>query len=272
MKIAIISCSNNLPVKLSENLKSQGHEVFVIAFNEVKTDLIPDLLVSLGQIGKIFKFLKKHCISNMVLAGAIVRPNLWKFKFDWEGLKFCFRLIKFLKKGDDKLLRFICEYIEKQSVKLWSITDLCPQLLMPVGCITKDNPSSKIFSSIDLGINILNQIAQFDIGQSVAIADDVVLAIETIEGTDAMINKVRTIDAKRIQGLSKPVFVKMRKKNQSNLVDLPTIGVDTIDNLAQSGFIAAAFEANGCIILDIDKVIKRANKYHITLIGFDNHG
>jgi DUF1009 family protein len=271
MKIALISCSNNLPVKLHESLKLKGHDVFVIAFKEVKTDLVPNLLISLGQIGKMFNFLKKNNIDNMVLAGSIVRPNLWKFRFDFLGIKFCLQLIKFLKQGDDTLLRFICDFIGKHSVKLWSIVDLCPQFLMPMGCITGHNVSKEIFTSIDFGKNILNQIAQFDIGQSIAIADEIVLGIETIEGTDAMINKVQMIDKKRIQGLSKPVFVKMRKKNQSHLVDLPTIGVDTINNLAQSGFTAAAFEANGCLVLDIDKVIEQAKYHNIALIGFDNH-
>jgi|GEM_PF-4082278 len=242
MKIALISCGGDLPVKVLEQLQDSQHHVYVIGFNEVKTALDTDLRVSLGQVGKIFDFLKKNNIKHIMLAGAMTRPNLWKLRFDWRGLKFSFQIIRFLKKGDDALLRFVCRYIQSYN------------------------------ASIEYGQKILNHLSEFDIGQSIAISDQVVVAIEALDGTDAMLQKVAMIDPKRMQGLSKPIFIKMRKKNQLNFVDLPTIGVQTIENLAKAGFVAAAFEAKGCLIIDIDQVIACAKKHNIILIGFNNYG
>ncbi|MFT6083138.1 MAG: DUF1009 family protein [Alphaproteobacteria bacterium] len=270
MKIALINCRGHLPVAVFNHLKAQNHEVHIISFQEVKAEMDADLYASLGQIGKIFRYLKKHKINNMVLAGAMTRPQLLKLRFDWVGFKLILQVMRFLKKGDDTLLRFICQYIENHAVKIWSIAELCPQLLMPIGCLTSHTITPEVLASIDLGKKVLNHMAEFDIGQSIAVSDQVIVAIETLEGTDAMIDKVATIEPHRMNSLSRPVFIKMRKKNQSNLVDLPTIGIKTIDNLAKANFSVAAFEAKGCLIIDIDHVIERAKKHKIMLVGFYN--
>lgn len=270
MKIALISCRGYLPVAIYNELQRQNHDVTVIAFHEVPSELTADLIVSLGQIGKIFTFLKKHHTENIVLAGSLNRPNLWRLRFDYTGLRLVLRALGFFKKGDDALLRFICGYVESYGFKLLSIAALCPQLLMPMGVITVKKADKEMLNTIRYGQNILNTMAQFDIGQSLVIAGQVVLGIETIGGTDSMIAQIGNIDVNRISSLPKPLLIKMRKKNQSNLVDLPTIGVQTIENIHKAGFAGAAFEAGGCLVLDIEAVIKRADALGLYIIGFNN--
>ena len=270
MRIALIACGGQLPVMVYKQLQQQNHQVMIIRFHEVSSELNADYTVSLGQVGKVFKFLKKHNVDNIILAGSINRPNLWRLRLDYTGLKFILGMLNFFRKGDDALLRFVCNYIENYNFKLWSIADLCPQLLMPMGNITVNKGSDDIANSVIFGQKILNTLSQFDIGQSIVIAGHVVLGIETIEGTDNMIARIETIDKSRLHNIPKPVLIKMRKKNQSNLVDLPTVGLQTIDNLYKSGFAGAAFEADGCLILDIQAVIKRANTLGLFIIGFKN--
>lgn len=271
MKIALISCSGGLPEKVFEHLKADGHQVFVITFKEVTTSLSPDLCVSIGQAGKIFQFLKQHHVQHMILAGGMVRPNLWRLRFDYIGLKLALSTARFLKKGDDKLLRHICNFISDYQITLCSISDLCPKLTMPQGELTGIALEKKEHDMVAYGVKILNHLAPFDVGQSIIVSDQVVVAIEALDGTDAMIERVQIMDKKRLQSLSKPIFVKMRKYNQSNFVDLPTIGVQTIQNIAKAGIVVAAFEAGGCLIIDLDAVILEAKKHKIKLIGIENH-
>jgi UDP-2,3-diacylglucosamine hydrolase len=270
MKIALIACRGQLPVAVYQQLIADNHEVKIITFKEVQSELTPNYSVSLGQIGNIFQYLHQHMVDNIILAGSINRPNLWHLRFDYSGLRLAFKIIRYLKKGDDTLLRCVCDYIQKNNFKLWSIADLCPKLLMPVGCLTDHKQQDHHLEAIQYGRKILNTISDFDIGQSIAVAGQVVLAIETIEGTDKMIQHVKNIDKTRINGLPKPILIKMRKKNQSNLVDLPTIGLQTINNLYKAGFAGAAFEAKGCLIIDIQAVIKQAEELKFFLIGFNN--
>jgi UDP-2,3-diacylglucosamine hydrolase len=270
MKIALIACRGQLPKIVHTHLKMQNHDVSIIGFYEVKSELQADLTVSLGQIGKILNYLRENDIQNVVLAGSLNRPHLWRLRFDYAGLKLAFKLMTFFKKGDDSLLRYICDYLANQTLKLYSIADLCPELLMPKGVMNCQKIPHHIYDSIEYGKNVLNALSPFDIGQSIAVAAQVVIAIEAIDGTDAMIRHVGHINKNRLNGLPKPIFIKMRKKNQSNLVDLPTVGVDTINNLCESGFGVAAFEAGGCLVVDIEAVSKRAKELGICVVGFNN--
>ncbi len=270
MKIALISCGGHLPVSLYNELRLHNHAIKIISFKEVHSELTADYTASLGQIGKIFSFLKKHDVQNIIFAGSLNRPNLWRLRFDLIGIKLVLTMLRFFKKGDDSLLRFICDFVENYHFKLWSIADLCPKLLMPLGCLTVKKAEKHTDDTLVYGQKILNTLAQFDIGQSIAIAGQIVLGIETIGGTDNMITQICSIDASRISSLPKPLLIKMRKKNQSNLVDLPTIGLQTIENLHKAGFAGAAFEAGGCLILDIQAVINRANDLGLYIIGFNN--
>jgi len=178
--------------------------------------------------------------------------------------------MRFFKRGDDALLTFICDYLQKQNLTLHSIADLCPNLLMPLGSVECQKIPQHIYDSINFGKNVLNALSPFDVGQSIAISAQIVIAIEAIDGTDAMITHVGLIDKNRLNGLPKPILIKMRKKNQSNLVDLPTVGIDTINNLHAAGFGTAAFEAGGCLVVNIDAVKKRAKELGICIIGFKN--
>jgi UDP-2,3-diacylglucosamine hydrolase len=270
MKIALIACGGQLPVLVYHQLQEQNHQVTLIGFHEVSSELTPDFRVSLGQIGKIFKFLKQHQTENIILAGNLNRPNLWRLRFDYVGFKLALKIVCFFTKGDDALLRFIASYLDNHQLKLWSIADLCPKLVMPLGVITHHQGSADMMRAVNLGKKILNNLSEFDIGQSIAIAGDIVLGIEAIEGTDNLITRIGTLDKTRLNHLPKPILIKMRKKNQSNLLDLPTIGIQTIDNLHQSCFAGAAFEAEGCLVLDIQAVINRANQLGLCIIGFKN--
>lgn len=270
MKIGLIACQGNLPVAVYDQLKQGGHEIFVITFAEVSCLLQSDCYLSLGKIGQLFRFLKSNAIDQIVFAGAITRPNLWRLRFDLQGIRLALKLIPFLSKGDDTLLGFICDYLADYGFNVASIADLCPKLKMPAGCLTKKQPDQKMQDAITYGQQILRATSEYDIGQSIAVAGQVVVGLEVISGTDIMLQNVGQIDPKRLQSLPKPILVKMPKQHQSNLMDLPTIGIDTIENLAKNGFIGAAFQQGSCLILDIHQLVKLADDLGLFIIGFDD--
>lgn len=266
-KIGLIACQKNLPVVLCQQLRKKGYDVVVIGFTEFPSLLTPHYRVSLGQIGRIFRFLKDNHIKNIVLAGAMSRPSLWRLRFDWQGIQLAMRLFSYFKKGDDALLGSVCDAIEKRGIKICSISELCPELLMPQGVMSKKSPDVASNHSIILGQKLLNNLSEFDIGQSVVVSGKIVLGIETLGGTDMMISHVCSIEKARLNNLPRPILIKTRKLRQSNLVDLPTIGIATIEAIVKAGFSGIALEANGCIVLDYDKVVSLINEHDLFLIG-----
>ena len=124
---------------------------------------------------------------------------MWKLRFDIIGIKTAFSLLNALRQGDDNLLRAVLKCFEAQGLETISVADLCPDLVMPLGVMTKKKPSS--MAVIDYGKNLLKNLAVHDIGQSVALCDNVVLAIEALEGTDAMILRSTDIPEKKKEKL-----------------------------------------------------------------------
>jgi DUF1009 family protein len=168
-------------------------------------------------------------------------------------------------KGDDGLLSSVIKYLESEKIKVISPDEILCNLKTDPGIVTRANPSEESLSDIDKGINLLNHMSAIDIGQAIVIQQGLVLGIEAIEGTEELI--ARTGKLRRDQSKSGGVLVKIAKLQQSERVDLPTIGPDTIDQLHKSGFVGIAIEAERSLILAKTETIKRANDLGIFIMG-----
>lgn len=267
-KIALLAFEGGLPKAILESFQQRHKKISVIGFDEFPADVPSEISFSLGKIGHLFSYLKKNKITHICLAGRMARPDLWKLRFDLTGLKVTFSLLYALRRGDDGLLRSVLSCFEQAGFGTLSVADICPELVMPQGIITKSEPQSLGF--IENGKKILEDLSCYDIGQSLALCGDIVLAIEALEGTDAMILRTADIPKNRRYNLPKPILVKASKKGQTRKADLPAFGVQTIENLHKAGFAGAALEAGSVLLIDGEKVIQKANKYGLFLIGFKN--
>ena len=264
-KLAVISGSGGLPLKVSENAFKQGWDGIIINLTDLNINKIrPNwnvFNIKIGKVSQIFKRLHIEKVTHIVLCGGIERPKLQEIKFDLKGLDI---MSKIAFKGDDAALRVLSLEIEKEGFIISSASDFLDNSLVPKGHYAGPKPLESISREIERGYNVLVNLSQSDVGQSVAVQNGLVLAVEAIEGTDLMLKRVQSL---KLPGIG-PILVKAPKVNQDLRFDQPVIGIQTVKNAIKSGFSCIACKHNEVLIVDIGKVIRLANSKSLTLIGF----
>ena len=264
-RLAIISGNGDLPLNILENAVSNGWNgvVIDIADNQkLKSQSNWKIYnFKIGNIGKIFKKLHLEKITHIVLCGSISRPKLYEMKFDFKGLNI---MSKIAFKGDDGALKILSEEIENEGFNIISANNFLKKSFSPKGHFAGPLPFSSFQKEINRGYGVLKSLSQSDVGQSVAVQNGLILAVEAIEGTDEMIKRAGKL---KFSGLG-PILVKAPKLNQDMRFDQPVIGEKTIENVYKSGFSGIACKHRNVLIINLEKVIKLANKRQITLFGF----
>ncbi len=225
---------------------------------------IPHIWMHLGEAGKLFKKFKEEGVTDIVLIGTVKRPSLKEVIPDWEGVKILASLAT-KAFGDDSLLRSVIAEVEKRGFTVVGVDTVLPGLLSTSGVYGKYKPSKEDMQDIEHGLKIVSTLGSLDVGQGAVIQEGITLALETIEGTDEMIKRAGLLKRKG----KPPVFIKAKKPNQDTRVDLPTIGVNTINNIATQGFAGVAIQANAVLVIDKEEVIKTANKHGLFVFGVD---
>ena len=265
-KIGIIAGSGLLPIRVAENIYNKNIEGCIIKLSSFsETNGWPKWPVyeqSLGKIGAIISKLKSENVSEVILCGGINRPDVSNFKTDVKGFKL---LSKIAFKGDDKALKVVINFIENEGFKISSASDFGFEFHAPEGHFAGPLPDSNLQINISKGVEVLDVLSPSDVGQSIAIQQGLVLAIEAIEGTDKMVSRAGKLKKSGVG----PVLIKSSKTNQDMRVDQPVIGPQTIKNVSNAGFSCIAFKRNTVLILDLESSIKKANELKITLYGFD---
>jgi UDP-2,3-diacylglucosamine hydrolase len=166
-------------------------------------------------------------------------------------------------------LRGVIALIEEAGFTVVGAQDIAPGLLASAGCHTRASPDNVAAADIGTGIDLLNSLSRFDIGQACVVGSGRVLAIEGPEGTDAMLERVRSLQRQRKLKLDGGggVLVKMPKAGQDTRIDLPAIGPRTIEKLRSAGLTGVAIAANGVVIIDRRNVVKAADAFGIFVTG-----
>lgn len=267
-KLALLAGQGDLPVKIIEHCQQYNIPFFVVAFTgQTSPALLKDIPYSswhsLGEVGKILETLKAQQVDTVVMAGGMRRPSWSELKLDWTGTKWLAKVgLKSL--GDDGLLTAVVNILESEGFKVISPSHLLSDLQVGDQTLTKLSPSDQDEKDIQLGQKILQTLGDLDIGQSIIIQRDIVLGIEAIEGTAALIQRCGFLKREGGGG----VLVKMSKPHQNKLVDLPTIGPETIQQVSDAGLCGIAIEANTTQILDKEKVIQLANTLNLFIMAF----
>lgn len=269
--LALIAGRGDLPQKIITAQKNK-RSIIIVAFEgqtpiELTQQLpaeIPVLWVKLGVIGPILDFFKKWNVTDVTMAGGLTRPKLRDLSMDKTGARWLAALGTNAFKGDDHLLSGLITLLEKEGLNIIPPHNLVEDLFTSVGTLTIRTPSADEMNDIRHGITILKVLSSYDVGQAIAVHDGCVLGIETIEGTATLLNNIKALG--RAPG---GVFIKMRKIGQSQKVDLPTIGVETINQVRAAGLAGLAIEANGVQVLDLKQVIHLANEAGLFLISMD---
>ena len=261
MKLCIIAGGGGLPVHVAKENK----DAFVLCIKDHShTSLFKNKSssVSLLDPDKWIKLLKLNNISHIVMAGKINRPKVKNKILSKTGED----LIKKISSiGDDKALNLIQDFFNKQGFEILPLYSFLKDCFLPKGFYPERKiiPSLQdyILESAGVGIDLLNTISKFDVGQSVVVSSKLIYAIEGQEGTDVMIDRASLIMHKNIVPANLgPVLIKIPKNDQNVNLDLPVIGFDTVKRCIKYGFSSLVISSNGTLIFELKKIMNLIKK------------
>jgi DUF1009 family protein len=266
-KLGIIAGGGDLPLRLIEAARAAGRPFYVLAIKDQAELALggdtPHDWVRLGAAGKGIDLLHANQVQDVVFAGRIKRPSLGAMMPDARMARFLARIAgKAL--GDDGLLRAVVAEFEAEGFRVVGADELQSDLLATQGCLGRHAPDEAAWADIHHGIRIARAIGALDIGQAVIVQQGLVLGVEGIEGTDALIERCGALRREGPGG----VLVKTKKPSQDRRVDLPTVGRDTVDRAAAAGLRGIAVEAGHTLMLDRGAAIAAADRLGLFIVGF----
>jgi DUF1009 family protein len=265
MRYGLIAGNGRFPLLALESARRLGHDVTVIAIQEEAAPEVERLAdrvhwISLGALSKLIEILKADGISEIVMCGQVKHAKIFSsIRPDWRLAKL---LMSLPSKNTDGLIRGVVKVLEDEGIRLRESTFLLTPLLAPEGVLTRRKPDKDEESQIAYGRRVANALAGFDVGQSVAICERACVALEAMEGTDAMLRRAASL----VNG--RPLtLVKVARGREHMLFDVPVIGRDTIPVLQETGTTAVAIEAGKTLMLDKDDLLRAADEAGVTIVG-----
>ncbi|MDX1974347.1 MAG: UDP-2,3-diacylglucosamine diphosphatase LpxI [Rickettsiales bacterium] len=265
--LGIVAGSGALPRQLIEACRINGRPVFVIGFERITDPQtlqnVPHATVRLGAVGDALSYLRQAQATDIVFAGRVQRPSMTSLMPDATGARMLAHIGTAFFAGDDALLRRIVSFLEKEGFRVVGSEDILTTLVTPEGVMGTITPDDRERADIMFGMQIAKKLGELDIGQAVVVENGYVLGVEAAEGTDALIKRCGFLKKTEKGG----VLVKVKKPTQDSRVDLPAIGIETIERASEAGLRGIAVETGGSLILEQEKVVKRANELGLFLIG-----
>jgi len=215
---------------------------------------------SIGQFGKIFKFLSENKCKKVLFAGKINKPKFSSLKVDFKGFYYLPTIIKAAKLGDAAILKAVIKILVKEKIKVLNSNAYNPELTLSKGCYTKLKPNTKDMVSVNMGIKSLSVLNPHNHVQGLVVRNSFIITKEKIHGTKKMLQAINK------EKNSHGILIKFPKKNQDLRIDLPTIGFDTLKDCKKSGVKGIVLKSKQNIFLDKSKSIKYANKNKIFII------
>ncbi len=265
-KLGILAGGGGLPRQLIKLCEETNREVFVVAFSG-QTDPetvegVDHIWTRLGAAGKILKTLSEEQVKELVMIGPVKRPSMAELRPDWRALQF-FAKIGAKSLGDDGLLRSVISALEEEGFLFRGVDDLLSDLLATEGVYGAVVPDALAYEDIKRGVEVAQAMGRADVGQSVVVQQGLVLGVEAIEGTDALLSRCKELK----RGGDGGVLVKLKKPEQERRADLPTIGVETLKSAFNAGLKGIAIEAGGALVVDRESLVSEADDCGLFVVG-----
>ena len=275
MKLGLIAGNGKFPFLVLDAARAQGYEVIVAA---IKEETFPEIetrgaasvhWLSLGDLSKLIDTFKAEDVTRAVMAGQVKHKQIFSsIKPDWRLAKL---LLSLGTRSTDSLLGAIAKVLADEGISLENSTALLEPLLARSGVLTKRAPSEQERKNIEYGRAVARNLAQYDIGQTVVIAESACVAVEAMEGTDAAIERaghiMRSLEGEASTLSRTLTVVKIAKPDQDMRFDVPVIGVKTIETMQKSGASCLAIDAGRCLLLDGDRVLEAANGAQVAIVS-----
>jgi DUF1009 family protein len=263
-RIGLIAGNGKFPFLVIEGAHKAGVSVAVAAIRE-ETDpaieKIADKLtwVGIGQLGKMLRFFKAEGVAQAIMAGQVKHVQIFSRAIpDVRMLKMLLRLPK---RNTDALIGAVADELKTEGIELIDSTHFLQDQLPQPGTLSKREPDERERGDIEYGLEVAHEIARLDLGQTIVIRDRACVAIEAMEGTDAVIRRAGEL----VRG--KLTVVKIAKPDQDMRFDVPVVGVPTIEAMIQSHATCLCLTAGKTLIFDREEMIKLANKHKIAIVA-----
>jgi len=274
-RLGLIAGNGRFPFLVLDAARAQGLEVIVAAIEE---ETFPEIeshgatavhWLSLGELSKLIETFKREGVHRAVMAGQVKHKQIFSsIRPDWRLAKL---LLTLGTRNTDSLLGAIGKVLAEEGITLQNSTSLLEPLLAKVGILTKRAPTEPEQKNIDYGRAVARHLAQFDIGQTVVVAESACVAVEAMEGTDTTIERAGQIMGSLESNpsiLSRALtVVKIAKPNQDMRFDVPVVGVNTIEVMRNAGATCLAIDAGRCLLLDRVAIISAADAANIAIIA-----
>jgi DUF1009 family protein len=271
--LAMLCGGGSLPLTVADKVASSGRPVLLFplrgAAEGLGVERYPHHWVHIGQIGKFLRLARAAGCRDVVFIGSLVRPSLWHVHPDLKGLTVLPRVFAAYRGGDNHLLSGMGKLLEDEGLRLVGAHEVAPDILIPEGALARAQPSELDRADIALGLEYLHAAGKFDIGQAVVVAGRHILAVEAVEGTDAMLARVAEM---RVNGRlrARPgtgILVKAPKPAQDHRFDLPSIGPQTVEGVVRAGLAGIAVLAGSTIVAEPARLIELADRNAIFVVG-----
>ncbi len=225
--------------------------------------------IAIGQAGRFFRLARAEQCRDVLFIGTLLRPPLTQLRLDWQTIRLLPRIARSFRGGDDWLLSGVASMMESGGLRIVGVEEVAPEIIAAEGVLGRRQPSPRDRADIARGLEVIAALGPFDVGQAAVVADNRVLAVEAAEGTDNLL--ARLADLRRQQRVTTPpgvgVLVKAPKPSQDRRFDLPSIGPQTIENVARAGLAGIAVAAGSTIIAEAAEVAAAADRAKVFVVG-----
>jgi DUF1009 family protein len=267
--LGILAGGGPLPGQVAQAAQAAGRKVFLVGLEGFAEPRVlapfPHAMARLGAAGQILSLLRADGVADLVLVGPVRRPSVFDLRPDAEGVKIMARIGRAAFGGDDGLLAAVVRVLAEEGFRILGAHEILTEAVGPRGLLTKAAPDAQAQADIDRGITVARALGAADVGQGCVVQQGIVLAVEAIEGTDAMLARTATVSRPGPGG----VLVKLVKPGQDRNVDLPTIGPGTIAACHAAGLRGIAFEAGGTLLTDRSAIVAAADAAGLFVVGVE---
>lgn len=273
MKLGLIAGNGKFPFLVLDAARAQGYDVVVAALKE---EALPEIeskgaasvhWLSLGELSKLIDTFKAEGVTRAVMAGQVKHKQIFSaIKPDWRLAKL---LLSLGTRNTNSLLGAVAKVLADEGIMLENSTGLLEPLLAKTGVLSKRPPNEQEHRNIEYGRRVALGLAEYDIGQTIVIAEAACVAVEAMEGTDATIERAGEL-MQSIEGVASTLgrgltVVKIAKPGQDMRFDVPVIGIKTIETMVRAGASCLAVDAGRCLLLDGNAIIRAADEAGIAV-------
>lgn len=279
-RLAIVAGSGQLPLYVANAAREMGEDPFIVRLrDDSRFDWsgFDNAVISVGDVAGLGRLLRDNRVDRVVLSGAVARRPEWREIRPTVAilLKLPSIVKTLLSGGDDAVLQMVIKIIGTLGAKVIGAHEIAPGLLATTGAFGTQKPAEDDLKDIRKAAEAALALGKLDVGQGAVSVGGRIVALEGVEGTDAMLLRVAALRAEgRISPRRRGVLVKLSKPQQDIRADLPTIGIETVENAQKAGLAGIAVEAGRALVLDRDAMLKAADQAGIFVCGIDTslHG